>query len=157
GPDSFIAIAVTCDQEWQALARTVGEPWCRDGRFQTALGRWRHQDELDRLLEGWTFRWRATELMALLQAAGVPAGVVESPEDVHADPQLAHRGHFWYLEHPEIGRHAYDGPAFRLSRTPGEVRAPAPLLGQHNEQVFVGLLGMADQEFAELVASGALE
>ncbi len=157
GQDSFIALAVTCGQEWQALVRTVGEPWCDDARFQDAPGRLQHQDELDRLLEGWTSHWRAAELMARLQQAGVPAGVVLSPEEIHSDPQLAHRGHFWHLQHPEIGRHAYDGPAFRLSRTPGDVRLPAPLLGQHNEQVFVGMLGLSDQEFVALLASGALE
>ena len=88
---------------------------------------------------------------------GVPAGAVQTCEELHNDPQLAHRNHFRRLDHAEIGEHAYDAPAFRLSRTPAVLSRPAPLLGQHSAQVLREFLGYSDDEISELVIGGALE
>jgi benzylsuccinate CoA-transferase BbsF subunit len=95
--------------------------------------------------------------MEWMQQNGVPCGVVQSPEDLHRDPQLAHRGHYWRLQHPVMGERTYDGPAFRLSRTPGELTKAAPLLGEDNEYVYKQLVGLTDEEFIELLADGAFE
>jgi benzylsuccinate CoA-transferase BbsF subunit len=94
--------------------------------------------------------------MALLQAKGVPAGVVQNARDMLDDEHLKARDYYVYLEHPEAGRTAYDGPPFRLSKTPGELRAPAPLLGEHNELVCKQILGMSDEEIAEALIEQAL-
>jgi benzylsuccinate CoA-transferase BbsF subunit len=92
-----------------------------------------------------------------MQAAGVAAGVVENGKDLIEDPQLGHRHHFWYLNHPEMGPCAYDGPPFKLSETPAELRLPAPCLGEHTEYVCTKILGMPDEEFVELLADGVFE
>ena len=92
-----------------------------------------------------------------MQAAGVPAGVTESGEDLVADPQLNHRGTFVILEHPEIGQHIYQPPPFKLSKTPAEITMPAPCLGQHNDYILKEVLGMSDDEVADLLIAGALE
>ena len=110
---------------------------------------------MDALVEQWTAERSPEEVMGLLQQAGVPAGMVEKAEDLHRDPQLAHRHHFWVLEHPVIGAHTYDGPAFRLSRTPAELKMPAPCLGQHTHYVCTKILGMSDEEFLSLDEAGA--
>ncbi len=87
----------------------------------------------------------------------VPAGVVENARDMlDNDEHLKARGYYVYLDHPETGRAAYDGPPFRLSKTPGVLRTPAPLLGQHNEQVCKEILGMSDEEIAEALIEQAL-
>ena len=131
--------------------------WTRDPRFATLLGRKENEDELDKLVGEWTIDFTAEELMANLQAAGIAAGVVETCEDLYHDPQLKHRHHFWELEHPEIGRHSYDSPAFKLSETPCELRMPAPCLGQHTEYVCTNILGISDEEFVELLGEGVFE
>ena len=92
-----------------------------------------------------------------LQEAGVPGGVVESCEDLRNDPQLAHRGHYWMLDHPVMGRRAYDGPSFRLSKTPGELTKAAPVLGADNEYVWKDLVGLSDEEYVALLVEGAFE
>ena len=85
--------------------------------------------------------------MHSLQAAGVPAGVVQNMEDaMRRDPQLAQRGFYVQLEHPEAGLTTYDGLVARLSATPGQLRAPAPCLGEANDYVFRELLGMSEDE-----------
>lgn len=157
GEDRWLAIAVETDAQWEALGRVVGEEWAKDRRFATLLGRLEHVDELERLVEAWTQDKDAYELMKEFQAAGVPAGVVQKTSDLFEDPQLAQRRHFWYLEHKEIGLHAYDAHSFRLSKTPEELRMPGPCLGEHNEYVYKEILGMSDEEVADLIIGGVLE
>jgi len=158
GDDHWCAIAVFSDDEWRALCRAMGHPeWAREERFATLQGRKENEDELDLLIEGWTALHPAEEVMETLQAAGVPAGVVQSAQDVlENDPHLKARGYYVYLDHPEAGRTAYDGPGFRLSKTPGRLQSPAPMLGEHTALVCTEVLGMDDEEMAQLVMEGVL-
>jgi crotonobetainyl-CoA:carnitine CoA-transferase CaiB-like acyl-CoA transferase len=126
--------------------------WGQDERFATLLGRKRHEDELEERITAWTRTLPAEEAMRLLQARGVPAGVVQTAEDVlDHDEHLRARGYYVYLDHPETGRAAYDGIPARLSSTPGRLAAPAPLLGQHNDYVLREVMGFGDEEIADLV------
>ena len=90
-----------------------------------------------------------------LREAGVPAYAVLRPSDLYEDPQLAHRGFFVTLEHPAMGPTPYDGAATIFSRTPAQLRRPAPCLGQHNEQVVRQLLGADAAEYQRLHSAGA--
>ena len=145
--DRWIAVTVTTDEELSALVELAGQR------------RWRglHEDDLNRAVADWVRPQQAEDLMQRLQAVGVPAGVVQTPEDLRNDPQLAHRGHFWMLDHPTMGHRAYDGPSFRLSETPGELTKAAPLLGEDNEYVYKEIVGMSDEEYIEHLVSGAFE
>ncbi|MCZ2110664.1 MAG: CoA transferase [Dehalococcoidia bacterium] len=102
-------------------------------------------------------KYTTKEVVELFQSFGVPCGMVQSPEEMHADPQLAHRHHYWTLEHPVMGARTYDAPAFRLSKTPTELTKAAPCLGEDNEYVYRDLLGLSQEEFIELLADGAFE
>ena len=145
--DRWIAITVTSNDELAALSDVAGQPgW-------TSL----ESESLKREIADWTRGQPAEELMQRLQTAGVPAGVVQTPEDLRSDPQLAHRGHFWMLDHPTMGRRAYDGPSFRLSETPAELTKAAPLLGEDNEYVYKNLVGMSDEDYIEHLVSGAFD
>ncbi|MXX48979.1 MAG: CoA transferase [Chloroflexi bacterium] len=145
--DRWIAITITNEAELASLADVAGEPsW-------TSL----EADALDSEIASWTRTQQAEELMGQLQSAGVPAGVVQTPEDLRSDPQLAHRGHFWMLDHPTMGHRAYDGPSFRLSETPAELTKAAPLLGEDNEYVYKDIVGMSDEEYVEHLVSGAFD
>jgi benzylsuccinate CoA-transferase BbsF subunit len=95
--------------------------------------------------------------MNRMQEYGVPAGIVRTPEDMHRDPQMRHRKHYARLDHPVMGERTYDTPAFKLSKTPHELTRPAPLLGQHTEEVFREVVGMSAEEFAGLKAEGVLD
>jgi crotonobetainyl-CoA:carnitine CoA-transferase CaiB-like acyl-CoA transferase len=141
------------DKQWQALRGVIGEAeWTGSPEFETLLGRKRCEDELEVLLAEWTRTRAAEELVAELQAIGVPAGVVQTARDVlDADRHLKERGFYVYLDHPEAGHNAYDGAPYRLSATPGGPRVPAPLLGQHNDYVLNELLGVGDDRAAELL------
>tara|TARA_B100000315_G_C14111564_1_gene378414 strand:- start:18 stop:545 length:528 start_codon:yes stop_codon:yes gene_type:complete len=150
GEERWIAITVTNDEEWEALVHAIGDPdWARAERFGTLSGRLENQDALEELLGAVTAEWDAYHLMYALQAAGVPAGVVQKTSDLFSDPQVAYRKHFWFLDHQEMGVHAYDGPSFRMSKTPGELTMPAPVMGQHNEFVYKEILGMTEEEYVQ--------
>lgn len=151
--EAWIAISVRTDAQWQGLLDCMGRPaWAEEERFTTLLGRKRHEDELEERVTAWTRTLPAGEVMRLLQAKGVPAGVVQTAEDVlDHDEHLRARGYYVYLDHPETGRSAYDGIPARLSATPGRHAAPAPLLGQHNDYVLREVLGYTDEEIADLL------
>ncbi len=158
GDDRWCAIAVFTDEEWEGFCRAIGNPeLTKDSRFATVLGRKKNEDELDKLTEEWTSNRSPEEVMAQMQAAGVPSGLVANGRDLHLDPQLKHRHHFWMLDHPEMGVTAYDSAAFRLSETPAELKMPAPCLGQHNEYVCREILKMSYAEFVSLMEEGVFE
>jgi benzylsuccinate CoA-transferase BbsF subunit len=158
GDDRWCTIAVFTDDEWETFCKVIGKPaWTGDPKFATLLARKENEEELDRLLEDWTVNFPPEEVMNKMQTAGVAAGVVQSGKDLIEDPQLKHRHHFWYLNHPEMGLCAYDGPPFKLSETPAELRLPAPCLGAHTEYVCTQILGMSDQEFIGLLTEGVFE
>lgn len=154
----WIAIAVRGDADWDGL-RTVasGAAFAADQRFQTILGRRRHEADLDAALGEWTATQDAAELEARLQAAGVPAALVHDAEDMlDRDEHLRARGYYHYLDHPETGRSAYDGPIAALRGTPGRLDAPAPLFGEHTMDVATRILGYSEDDVAELIAAGIL-
>jgi crotonobetainyl-CoA:carnitine CoA-transferase CaiB-like acyl-CoA transferase len=158
GEDRWCAIAVFTDEEWRSFNEAIGNPaWTNDLKFATLPARKENEDELDRLVEEWTINHSPEEVMSLMQATGVAAGVVETGEDLlEHDAQLRHRHFFWELNHPEIGKYRTAGPAFKLSKSPREVRS-APLLGEHSEYVFKEILGMSDDEIVEMVMEGVVE
>lgn len=158
GDDRWCAITVSTDEEWDAFCRVIGTPaWTRDPKFATMQGRKKNENELDRLVEEWTLNSTAEEVMTALQAAGVPAGVVANGRDVFDEPQLKHRGHYWMLNHSEIGPVSHLSQFAKLSKTSAEPRMPAPCLGEHTEFVCREFLGMSDEEFTELFTAGVFE
>lgn len=158
GEDRWCAISVFKDEQWQNLCSTINHPeWIKDPRFATLLNRKKNEDELDGELGKWTVKHSAEEVMEMMQRAGVPAGVVQTGQDLHNDPQLAHRNHFWVFDHCEIGEHTCDAPSFKLSESPAKTYMAAPCLGEHTEHICTNLLGISDKKFVELLREGVLE
>jgi crotonobetainyl-CoA:carnitine CoA-transferase CaiB-like acyl-CoA transferase len=158
GEDRWVAIAVFGDAEWEALLRAMGSPaWTDDACFDSHEARVRHQDDLDFHLAEWTKRRDRHEVMHLLQSFGVRAAAVQDAEDAsESDPQIAHRGLFFELDHPVIGKARFEGVPFRCrSLAPAHWRS-APLLGEDNGYVFGQLLGLHDEEIDALAESGAI-
>ena len=134
GEERYLALAAETDAERAALAGLLGGE---------SLGRWCRRHD-------------AFAAARQLRAAGVPAHAVLRPSDLYEDEQLAQRGFFVTLDHPVMGPTPYDGPATIFSRTPAQLRSPAPCLGQHNDEVLAELLGMGAATIAELRTAGAL-
>jgi len=158
GDDRWVAIAVFDDDQWERLVEALGHPaWSDDERFATQSARFAHQDLLDEHLSSWTRERDRHEVMELLQAHGVPAGAVQNAEDLNErDPQIAHRGVFFEMDHPVIGEARFEGNPFRASSVSEDHWRSAPLLGEDNEYVFKQIVGVADEEYDELCAEGVL-
>jgi benzylsuccinate CoA-transferase BbsF subunit len=157
GVNRWCAIAVWDDQEWRRFCGILGNPpWTQEARFTTVLRRVKHRDALNVLVETWTSQYPAEDIMARLQAAGIAAGIVQNAADLACDPQLMHRNQSVCLDHPEVGMQRYDVPAFHLTASPAQLR-PVPMLGQHNDCVFKGLLGLSDAEYEALERDGVFE
>jgi len=157
GDDQWCSIAVETETHWQALCRVLGrEDWRTDRGLQTRGERIARHDELDARIGDWTRTREAREVMETLQAAGVPAGVVQRSSDLLRDPQYRHRRFHQPLDHPEMGSVPYSGHQWRIRGYESGPRWPAPVLGQHSFQVLSEILGLADEEIGELVASGAV-
>lgn len=154
--DGWIALSCWSDEEFSSLAAAIGRPeWSRDGRFNSLSRRKSAAAAIDAGICAWTRERGAAAAAALLQGAGVHAHRVNTMADLFTDPQLLARGHWRRRSHPVIGEHAYCGPAFDLSETPGEVTSAAPLLGADNDKVFRDCLGLSAPEFAALREAGA--
>ena len=155
--DRWITIAATSDDEWQRLVSAMDAgPLADDVRFATAEARMAHQDELDTVIAGWTRDQEAFALAERLQAAGVPAGPVLRGPDLLENKHYAERGTFVNVDHPQVGPKQYPGIPWKMSRTPGEVRWPSPTLGQHNREIFGGLLGLTVKEIETLASHGVI-
>ncbi len=158
GEDRWCAITVFTDDQWRAFCGVVGDPaWTKDTRFSTLLARKENEADLDRLINEWTSPRTAEAVMAAMQSAGVPAGIVENPEDqLDRDPQLRERRFFRQLDYPNVGPYrAPLGTHFLLSKDDIEAKR-APVLGEHNEYVFKQLLGLPDAEYTRLVSAAVI-
>ncbi len=158
GKERWCTIAVTNDGQWTAFCKAISRPDLEtDQRFDTWQHRKENENALDTVVEAWTKDRAPEEIMTALQAAGVPAGIVQNAADVFEDPQLRERGLFWPIEHSEMGSFTHLGASMVLSKTPAQASAPSPCMGEHNEYVITKILGKTDEEFVELLAAGVLE
>ncbi len=151
---SWIALAVACDAQWHALVSALGAPaWARDPALADAAGRRRAHDQIDAELGRWLAERDRDAAAALLSAAGVPAEAVINAHQLHPHPQLEQRGFFQWLQHPVTGRTRTPGLPMQFSGLPRALHpSPAPLLGQHNDEILRGELGLSEAEIAELRA-----
>lgn len=156
GEDRWCAIAVFSDEQWNGFCQAIGNPpWARSSRFATLMGRLKNSDELDRLVESWTVQYSAEEVMKRLQKMGVPAGVLETGEDLWNDSNLNYHHAFFELNHPEAPCVVLRRPV-DLSKVHYKVTRP-PLLGEHLEYVCKQVLELSDEEFVELLTGGIFE
>jgi benzylsuccinate CoA-transferase BbsF subunit len=155
GDDKWIAIAAVDDRQWQGLAAILGGQF--DPSWNDAATRWEQRAAVDAAIAACSRTWDARLLMEALQEQGVAAGVVQNPGDMVRDPQLAHRGHWRRLDHPEMGNSLYNAPPYRFSRSPNELRSAAPLLGQHTVEICQDLLGLTAAQIEALSLDGVLK
>lgn len=159
GEDRWCAISVFTDTEWQSFCTAIGNPGlARDPKFYTITARKANEDELDKIVTAWTGDRTAEEVMQTLQHAGVAAGISQTGKDLlDHDPQLKHRQTYVELEYPGAGKYrAQVGPHFLMSKYEYNLK-PAPLVGEHNEYVLKGILGLPDARYDELIKAGVID
>ncbi|MBS1848771.1 MAG: CoA transferase, partial [Actinobacteria bacterium] len=157
GRDQWVAISVPDDTAWRGLCTTIGEPGLADDeRFSTPSARTANRAELAAYIGAWTARHTKLDAAAKLQAKGCPAAPVNRGADVFFDPALRASGFIVSEDHPEAGRSDYPDLAYRLDRTPGSIRTPAPLFGADNRRILESILGYGATRIDELYANAAV-
>ena len=155
--DGEFVIAVGNDDQWRRLCTVIGRPELgTDDRFATNRTRMANYETLRPLLAGVLSRRTRTEWVEDLRGAGVPCGSVRDVGEVLADPHLAAREMIRSVEHSVAGAIRLTGVPIKLSATPGDVRTPPPLLGQHTREILARDAGLDAAVVDELVASGVV-
>jgi formyl-CoA transferase len=156
GPNDYVYVHVGSQEMWRDLARAIGRPELGDDpRFASQQLRARHMDAIDAVVEAWTEKQTKQEAMETLAGAGVPCGAVLDTGEILANRHLIERGMIVDLEHPVRGPFAMPGNPVRLSDSPTTV-SRAPLLGEHNAEVYGALLGLGDDAVAALQRDGVI-
>ncbi|HSJ27197.1 MAG TPA: CoA transferase [Acidimicrobiia bacterium] len=151
GDDRWVAIAATSDDEYRSVLSVLGIDPARLSPSLSASERLASADRIDLVLADATAHREQMELALELQRAGVPAAPVHDAAGVvDGDAQLAARGHWVRLDHPEMGETLYNAPPFRFSVTSEPLTVPAPMLGQHTVEICRDILGLSDAEIARL-------
>jgi benzylsuccinate CoA-transferase BbsF subunit len=149
--DKWATIACATEAEWQSLCQAMGKPeLATDKRFANVVARKANEDALEDIITAWTKerdRWEVTET---LQKVGVAAFPSMSNKDLATNPHLTAREYLVQKEHPEVGKRIHAGIPWQMSGTPCEVRAAAPLRGQHTDYVLCDILGFSEAEVQKL-------
>jgi crotonobetainyl-CoA:carnitine CoA-transferase CaiB-like acyl-CoA transferase len=149
-----LTTAGTGGRPMEVWAEFLGEPRLLDAKFATRQSRQDNWEELRDLVAPKLARWNNLDLMRETMARGLVIGLVQSPEQVVNSPHLAERGFFVELDHPEAGLLKYPGPGFFFDGANlMQTTCAAPRLGEHNDEIYCGRLGLASEELGRLRAA----
>lgn len=153
--DGHVAISPREEHLWARWLEVMGNPeWARDERFKDRPSRTKHWAQVEPLLAEWTVQHTKDEVFRAAQAARVPSFPVNTMESIFESPQLRAREFFKRVEHPEAGCFLLPTAPYRFSSTPWQLRLPAPLLGEHNEEILCGRLGHGKEDLVKLRQAG---
>ena len=150
--NGVIAIGTASNPVACRLAEAIGRPeWVNDPNYSSSNAiRVKNADYIESILEEWTSQRTKEEVAEIFEKHDVPCGPVYTIADAVKDPHFTEREMLVDVEHPVAGTLKLVGATIKLSRTPCEVKCAGPLMGQHNEEVFKGLLKLSDEEIDRL-------
>jgi crotonobetainyl-CoA:carnitine CoA-transferase CaiB-like acyl-CoA transferase len=157
GDDRWCVIAAENERQWTALANILGSAIAQDARFKTMSDRLEHRAELNAIISRWTKSQDAFDVMSRLQQAGVPAGVVQTGEDLTNDPQLKARGFIVEVNNPRLGRVVLPNFPLQFANSKLTRRWEFPVLGKDTEAVLRNVVGYSDEAIKQLRSDGVLE
>jgi crotonobetainyl-CoA:carnitine CoA-transferase CaiB-like acyl-CoA transferase len=154
--DGYLVLGAVEDHHFAALREVMGNPpWLADDRWLNMAYRIHHSPEIAPLLDAWMAQQEKEHVHQESARRGIPLGPVNNIHDLLQNRQYAFRGYFTEIEHPEAGKLNYPGWPYLMTGTPPRVSRPAPLLGQHNQDVAVNVLGCSAREYRAMLRQGA--
>lgn len=156
--DGYVSICTLEDHHWEAFLKIVGDPeLLKNPRYhdRRAMGE-QYADEVDAKLAPWLMEHTKEEFFSICRRAALPFASVRTTDEVVNCPHLKEREYFVEMEHPVCGTLIYPGAPYKLSKTPWKMNRPAPILGEHNEEVLCGLLGYSRADLVALRQTGAI-
>jgi crotonobetainyl-CoA:carnitine CoA-transferase CaiB-like acyl-CoA transferase len=158
GAEEWLALSIATEPQWRALRSALGDAeWAADSSLETLAGRRKAHDAIDERLREWTRGRERADLVDELRSLGIPASEVADPcRLLQTNPQFQARNYFETPEHPVVGAMPLPSLPFRYASIDRWFRTPAPTLGQHNEAVLCGILGLSTDELSDLAAEGVI-
>jgi CoA:oxalate CoA-transferase len=151
--DGHVAIHIVTEGHWRNLLKAMGrEALADDPRFATNADRIAHMDETDAVVADWTRTLPKMDVFARLKASRVPSAPVRTAPEIMHDPHMHERGMLEHVEHPELGPIVVPTTPLRLHGSPKAPMRPSPRIGQHNDEIYGGWLGLPADEIAALKA-----
>jgi len=157
--DGMAFIGAIEEKHWQHGLQMMGNPeWAKDPRFENIYTRFEHKDEVESLMEPWLMSHTKADLLRLGRELGFTGGwaPLQTVDDLINSEHLKERGFFVEVDHPEAGRQKYPGAPYKLSETPWKIERPAPVLGQHNVEIYCDRLGYTKQNLVDLRRTGVI-
>ena len=150
--DGWVFVSGTTNPIWRRLARAIGrEDLANDPRFdKNDMVRFDNADLIDQVMKEWVAQRTVAEVIGVLQVARVPCGIVNTIDKLEDDPQVVAREMIVNIDYPGLGNLPLPGLPIKLSLTPGTIRSRAPKVGEHNKEIYCGLLGFSQKELKKL-------
>ena len=153
----YLALTIAANNVFARLCEAMGRAeLADDSRYRTHTARAQNYDGINGIVAEWIRRRPVDEVCASLRRHGVPHSLVYSPVEIVNDPHFAARGAIATLEHPRLGPLKMPAAVPRMSATPAPELRPAPMLGENTDAVLRELLGLSDQELADLRAQAVV-
>ncbi len=155
--DGYILVAPFENHQWKAFVELMGNPeWVSGPEWDSMFYRGQHMFEIAPQIQDWMLRQKKEDLYHRGAQKGIPMGPINTVKDVLESQQYAARGYFVEVEHPKAGKYKYPGWPYQMSTTPARVSRPAPLLGQHNQEVLCSVLSYSEEEYQHLQRLGVI-
>jgi CoA:oxalate CoA-transferase len=155
--DKWIMINPATNTIWKRFTRAIGKPeMASDPLFATDMDRFRNAALIDRAVKEWVEQRTAADILGVLDKARIPCSAVNTVDEAVHDPQVAARDMIVRLDYPGLGTLSIPGLPIKLSLTPGSIDSPAPGLGEHNEEIYRGLLGFSPEKVDLLKKEGII-
>jgi crotonobetainyl-CoA:carnitine CoA-transferase CaiB-like acyl-CoA transferase len=154
--DGYIGFFLPTQVQWESLCVLLGIPELREKpEYETPLSREEHRDEITEIIVDWLKDKGMEEVFHAAQELRMPLTVVPNMQQIFDLPQHNAREYFVDIDHPAVGKLTYPGAPFKLAATPWQA-GRAPLLGEHNEDIYCGRLGYSVEQLGELKQEGVI-
>lgn len=155
--DGWVYMSVIGDSLWRRLCRLLErEDWLKDERFSSDISRFQNRQAISDVVGSWIANKTMAEALDITEKKRIPCAPVSTVPQMVANPQVAAREMLVDVDFPGVGPVPHTGVAIKLSKTPGSIEHRAPLLGEHNEEIYCGLLGMKKNELPKLKREGVI-
>jgi CoA:oxalate CoA-transferase len=155
--DKWITVNPATNTIWKRFTKVIGHPEMeKDASFKSDMDRFHNTPFIDPVVAEWVGHRTSQECIKELGDARIPCSAVNTVSDALSDAQVAARNMIEYLYYPGLGKLPVPGSPIKLSKTPAEISTPSPGLGEHNNEIYCGLLGMSNEEVSRLKAENII-
>jgi len=155
--DGYIVVGTPEDHHFVAFRELMGNPeWIAGPKWEQQAYRAHHLMDVASLMDEWMLKQRKGDIHHRGAKKGIAVGPLNSAKDLMNNEQYDARGYFVEVDHPQAGKYRYAGWPYQMTATPPQVGRPAPLLGQHNQEVYCNCLGYSPEEYEQLKCQGAV-